>query len=592
MTSRIARFLPKDPYHLILFALPWLLLGVNVNWPFANGDNWDPWFYWGHSQAFPKLFLSNPCYDGERLPVILPGYLFHHIFAPLAAEVLFHTTFFYIAIYSAYFILKSTQDRHTAVLLATLLACHSFFIGAMGWDYIDGSGIAYYLLTLALLTRALQGSKPQMWLALAGAACGACFYTNPIWVIPMAFFVPYYLLPACANAREARYSAIITAGKWFALGFAGLTLGLGAINYLTVGTFWFYTRSLGVASALNAIPEWNSHDYAWLTRATWLVFPAITFVGVLTFIIRATAVRALAYVCPKWFSHSGAGGILPFLLLGNYFYCFLALFYLTFILRHRVLELGFYANLLIAPMFLALGSGILTPPQTLDGRGFLKVVATAGVICILPLWMQVRYTDVLAMLPFLKQHSPMLKYYLAFPTIVGSAALLFAIALPRTFHVWRWSIVAFSVVGFGLVPEHTGSIWLSSYHGPALYSRVARALDVVRMHSALEKPPFVWFSAQERSAYDYNAICMSLRAHSTMDVNFPSLSPTSVIAPDSLILVLAESKEIPSAAEQALRQVGVHGELESQVRIANKDAAYWITFLRARKAESALTARR
>src|SRR5947209_4777507 len=79
MISRIARFFSNDPYHVILFALPWLLLAVNVNWPFGNGHNCDPWFYWGHCQAFPKLFLSNPCYDGERLSVILPGYLFHHI---------------------------------------------------------------------------------------------------------------------------------------------------------------------------------------------------------------------------------------------------------------------------------------------------------------------------------------------------------------------------------------------------------------------------------------------------------------------------------------------------------------------------------
>src|SRR5436309_3568597 len=55
MMSRIARFLPKDPYHLILLALPWLLLAANVNWPFGNGDNWDPWFYWGHAHAFPRV---------------------------------------------------------------------------------------------------------------------------------------------------------------------------------------------------------------------------------------------------------------------------------------------------------------------------------------------------------------------------------------------------------------------------------------------------------------------------------------------------------------------------------------------------------
>ena len=35
------------------------------------------------------------------------------------------------------------------------------------------------------------------------------------------------------------------------------------------------------------------------------------------------------------------------------------------------------------------------------------------------------------------------------------------------------------VVGFGLVPEGTDIVWMRCYHGPAFYSRVAQALDVM-----------------------------------------------------------------------------------------------------------------
>src|SRR5262249_22526468 len=139
---------------------------------------------------------------------------------------------------------------------------------------------------------------------------------------------------------------------------------------LTVGTFWFYTRSLSLASSLDAFPEWSNRNYAWLARATWLVYPAITLVGLLAFIVRATLAKTLTRMWPSWSSRSEPVGILASLLIGNFFYCFFALFYLTFIERHRILELGYYADILIAPMFLALGSGILKVPKSTGARGF------------------------------------------------------------------------------------------------------------------------------------------------------------------------------------------------------------------------------
>src|SRR5437879_6456319 len=131
--STIQRLLPKDPHHLVLFALPWLLLALNPSWPFGNGGNCDPWFYFGHFRDYPRIYFSNPCYDGERLPLVLPGHLLHLLFRPVVAQVILHVVFFYIAVFALYYILKQVQNQQTALLTATLLACNSFFLGALGW---------------------------------------------------------------------------------------------------------------------------------------------------------------------------------------------------------------------------------------------------------------------------------------------------------------------------------------------------------------------------------------------------------------------------------------------------------------------------
>ena len=84
----IRRFLSKDASHLILLALPWLLLALNPNWPFGNAYNLDPWLYWTHARTYPTFQVAWQGYYGERLPMILPAYLFHHLFTPIVGASL------------------------------------------------------------------------------------------------------------------------------------------------------------------------------------------------------------------------------------------------------------------------------------------------------------------------------------------------------------------------------------------------------------------------------------------------------------------------------------------------------------------------
>jgi hypothetical protein len=510
----------------------------------------------------------------------------------VTAQILLRVTLFYLALYSLYFILKSVHDRHTALVTSLLLGCHAFFIGAMGWDYIDGFGIAYYLLTVALLTRSHSAARPQLWIAFAGAGCAACFFTNPIWLLVMPFLPFYYLVPAWTKRTESLCCGTVVFLKSYAIGFAALTFLLGGVNYLAVRNFWFYSRSLHIIGALNAIPEWNGQDFAWIARATWIVFPVITFIAVIVHVLRTASYASLAYFFRNRFAGFASLDVFTVLFHANFLYCFLALCYLTFIQRHRVLELEYYANILIAPMFLALGSGILALPKNLNFPLFFKTLAVATVICLVPLWTLMRYTDLLAMLPFIRQHNALFVYYLVLPTLVGSGALVMRVCFPSSFTIWRLSVMTLALAGIGLIPEYTACIWNSSYHGPAMYSRVAHAIGIIRMQSSLTQPPFFWFDCKERNTFDYNAICTSLRGHGSFANTFPTLSPTTMIPPESLIVILAENKDIPSAADEALRQIGLRAERVSQVRIANKGASYWMSFLRATKISPNLAARR
>src|SRR5262249_34743869 len=152
---------------------------ANSAWIFT-GPGWiDPWVYFGFfrhlveykSVLFPKL------YYGSRLAWILPGYVAYHVFSPKVANLVLHFTFYYVAIFSLYALLKRATTSANALLVTVLLGSYSRFLAAIGWDYVDGAGIAYFLLALALVARATE-KGPRLWLLTGGAAAMAMCYTN------------------------------------------------------------------------------------------------------------------------------------------------------------------------------------------------------------------------------------------------------------------------------------------------------------------------------------------------------------------------------------------------------------------------------
>ena len=165
---RIRRLLPQDAYHLILFALPWILLALNPNWPFGNASNLDPWLYWSHARHLSGISDCQAQLLRRTLTDHPSPLTSSTISLPQSSRRSWSTSRSSIwAVYSLYYIIKVIHDRPTALLTATLLGCHAFFIGAMSWDYIDGYGITYYLLALAFLTRSWSGPQPKWWLAFA-----------------------------------------------------------------------------------------------------------------------------------------------------------------------------------------------------------------------------------------------------------------------------------------------------------------------------------------------------------------------------------------------------------------------------------------
>jgi 4-amino-4-deoxy-L-arabinose transferase-like glycosyltransferase len=91
-----------------------------------------------------------------------------HVFGHVYGTLLLHVIAYYVAVFSIYSIVKSCRDERTGFATACLLGCHPLFIGANGWDYLDGGSIAYLSVAIVALTKAARSERPRTFVALAG----------------------------------------------------------------------------------------------------------------------------------------------------------------------------------------------------------------------------------------------------------------------------------------------------------------------------------------------------------------------------------------------------------------------------------------
>lgn len=573
--SRFLQLLRNHPAPVLLLGLPWLLLALNPNWPFANGGNCDPWFYYGFFTNYPQLYQVRPHYSGERLPVILPAYLFHKLFSPAVATVLLHISLFYVATFSLYYTLKQIHDRRTAFLTTLLLSCHSFFLGALGWDYGDGFGIAYYLLAIALLTRSIIAVRPSLWIGLCGLVSAALFYTYPLWLLFLPFFPFYYALPAWTKGHRAIGSSLLLFTTFFTAGFVGLTGFFSLLNHWVGGSYNFYRLSLATMLAVPKLPTWTNTDFGWVWTATWDIFPCIVFLA------------SILYVLVTILAKNDRPPVTTWLFLCNFIFVSSVFGYLTFIKGRRILEFEYYTSSLLPAMFLVIGSVFLSGSLKVPRLIFSLAACGAAVVCLLPFRKHWWYPLMFSGTPLAFQHPSVVKYYMLGCGVVGFSGMALRVIFRGSRLTWLCCVFALCAAGFGLVPMFTRAMWLPEYRGSAFYARVAKAIEVVKMQTGIETPPYFWFNLEDSENLDHRAIARALMAFQITDMSFPLAGSSFTIPPGAAVLILTDKKEIIGLAQEALGRLGLTGSDFTQIRIRDRKDSYWMTFIRVRTREPA-----
>jgi len=266
------------PYVVAVLLLPALVLWRQDNTLFTGVGYLDPWFYLGFFRNLANFKGSEfPfTYYGSRLSWILPGALIHSLFSPLAANYILHLAVQSVATVSLFTTLRLTAGARRAFLTTMVFAVNPWLWNATGWDYVDGVGIAYCLLTMALLTTAVVRPVKRWTLLAAGMALAAMVYSNLFWVALAPLLPLYYIALAWMWRRTPAIRSFLSLCLWFGAGCAIVTVVFGGINHLLDGHFWFYAPSVLFALALvSQTNPWFQSIWTGHALVPWLWFSVI-----------------------------------------------------------------------------------------------------------------------------------------------------------------------------------------------------------------------------------------------------------------------------------------------------------------------------
>ena len=338
--------------------------GLNTNYGFI-----DPWMYYGYFRnlvEFTRDVFPGNAY-GAHLAWILPGAAVYKLFGPLAANCILHLGVHTLAGVSLFLTLKWVAGARRAFAAAMLFSLNPWLTFATAWDYVDGIGIAYCLLSMALLTWAALVPVRRWALMAAGMALAATVYSNPDWVMLLPLPPLYYLGLTRAWHRTPLVRSFLVLCRWFGPGCVLVTVAFAAINHWMNGRYWFYGAPLRGVFQRNSPPApWWQGLWQDGAPSVWLLF---------TMAAAAVSAVVLFEEGRNAFRGRTAAALFSWMFLGA-----LAWMIWRQIRGNPLLGLPFHASILLPFSFLAIGARFWPELETASPRHYLLFCCVAALV--------------------------------------------------------------------------------------------------------------------------------------------------------------------------------------------------------------------
>ena len=543
---------------LAVLMLPLCVVAINTSWLMTLPGAIDPWVYFGYFSNL-RLYLDvfAGTYYGTRLAWIVPGALAHGLLPLMAANYVLHLGVYYTAIVALYFTLTRVAGRRAALIAAIFAGCYSYLLYAVGWDYVDGAGLAYYSVAIAGLTAAFDARRRWLALVCAGAGFAASFHTNVVWGCMLPAFGYYYIVTTRGRGHVFRDSLFVIAGAVL------VTFALGIVSVAHGGQWLFFMPSIRIASALLS---GNTYKAGLATRwflALWLLFPAVVLVSTVYFVIARRA------------GETRLGR------LAAEHYLLMCLIFVVFDLTGgALLQYPFYVSYLIPGMALAAGVQMRAALNPLSRARYVAILGIAFAAFALT------FLSPVALRLFKLAYYPLADYgshrLFVVPLVLMLVALMLLRAWTNMFTLATFLLCA----GVANVLTVDGGVW--DFRGTPLRTNTFRATVAASRVMAMENPRMSarsWYDEGAPLGPVFTSIASTrLWGFRLVGTRFPSLgSPTAgkdalVEAGQDLVILTGEEGAL-TQADAALRERGLHATLIARHDIAEGDIRVTLLFV-------------
>jgi hypothetical protein len=498
-------------------------------------------------------------YYGSRLSWILPGWLAHRWMAPLAANAVMHLGVHSVAVLSLFATIRRTIGLRPAFLTAMIFSLHPWLWSATGYDYVSGAVIAYYLLALAMLTRAAAQPGRKWSLLLAGMAYAGSVYAQ----LYMVSFAPllgiHYLGLTWAWHRTPVWRSLRDLCLWPALGFLLLTAPMCIINGLWVdGNFWFWTPSLKTAQAVTT-------NYIWTET--------LSFQGSLApylWLIILGAAVALPLLPAAW--KEAVQRRNPAALLFSAHFLVSATL-MTYLQSRGITLLGhyYYSCYLFGPAYLVLAASFWPAAERMNSRVWLITCCAATLLFGL-FWVS-------------PPSNPKLLGWM--PEWAGFALAGCVLACG----VWMRRTVYGTWLALGGLVLLTSLTYNGSYREVDIHATRAEYVRVMENRRIVEQdrdgePVVFWFDREERGWHEFYALNASYMAEfARISDRFPQGCTTTRVIQGTRVVVTSSKAGTPDLAVRALsdcwRGTGVKAAVQSVHAVDRPGSPYVVVVLKA-----------
>ena len=554
----------RDRGLVALAVLPLALLALDSDWIFS-GPHRDAWIYYGYFQnAVFYLRHFQDQYYSSRLAVILPGFLLHHLLPALAANLVLHLALYWSAVLSYYLVAKDLFGSRVALLAGLALGCHPYFLQAAGWNYVDGFGIAYFLMALLLLTRAAGSPSWRPLLLAAGAMATAILSTNVFYAVYLPLLVGHFVV---LNRQRGRIP-LLAGTLWASLGALGLFTLFGTLTWAAGGRFFYLSSSLQfLAGSIGTQNPFRDPNYAWLRQAVWLVFPAVTLLGSATLLWRARTDISLRRD--------------PTLLWCQVQLVLLVLMTLYFQVAGDtgVLQHFFYASLLIPVAFVAFSGQLAQLMAGLPRERFTALAAIVAVVQIVPLFLPLAR-------PLSKGGAP----FSAPLPLALFAGLGVAVAVWQKVTGTRAILNLFLCLALSQLLVRQGGPIFEQFErhggdGRGLFQQLSHAVTAIETFDPSQKAR-LWYDLDEEDGRIYDAVASAfLLCPRMIGLDFPEVQGGRMcdgvqLGPDVPIAILSADPAAFKKADTALRSIGLTARFLGREEIDGPSRGFALTYLR------------